>query len=221
MGSLRKFSSHLNSYIRQIAALTFALTLAWDYFRAPEVLGLFSIWSLGLHFIYFQLPLRSRALAYFQATSFVGANVMLASYSNLLLCKPTLESDHMEQWDMQYSTMVVRAFLINVAPLMFHALDVTANQATLIASYQNKPRALITSWAFFSFGVLSVIYEFSFPDSEEVMSVSPEGGHLMRSRIITFAVTIFAFMLLYMLVIRRAFPYYQRKRSKSFANNMK
>lgn len=207
--------TNLNYVIRQCAALMCATTLAWDYFRAPEVIELFSFWSLGLHFVYFQLPLRSRALAFFHSSSFVAANVMLASYLFLLMSKPSLELDRMEQWDVTYGTIIVRAFLINALPLLFHSLDVTFNQDYIISSYQTKPKKVMVTWAFASYCLLGIIFDLCCPDSEEYNNFPgiERKDFLMRSRMISLIVTIFAVSILYSTILRRAYP--RKSRSKS------
>lgn len=207
--------TNLNYIIRQCAALMCATTLAWDYFRAPEVIELFSFWSLGLHFVYFQLPLRSRALAFFHSSSFVAANVMLASYLFLLMSKPSLELDRMEQWDVTYGTIIVRAFLINALPLLFHSLDVTFNQDYIISSYQTKPKKVMVTWAFASYCLLGIIFDLCCPDSEEYNNFPgiERKDFLMRSRMISLIVTIFAVSILYSTILRRAYP--RKSRSKS------
>ena len=206
--------SSVGYLIRQAGALTFAFTLAWDYCRDPEVLELFSIWTLGLHFIYFQLPLKSRALAFFHSTSFTAAGVMLASYCHLLMWKPSLETDRMEKWDVPFSTILLRTCLIHFAPILFHSLDISFNQMNLIISYQSKPRKFIYVWSFISFGLLGIVYDFTFPDSEEMSNLPGIDfrDFLMRNRIIALASTLFACSILYSLILRRA---YTRKRSKS------
>ena len=207
--------TNLNYILRQCAALMCATTLAWDYFRAPEVIELFSFWSLGLHFVYFQLPLRSRALAFFHSSSFVAANVMLASYLFLLMSKPSLELDRMEQWDVTYGTIIVRAFLINALPLLFHSLDVTFNQDYIISSYQTKPKKVMVTWAFASYCLLGIIFDLCCPDSEEYNNFPgiERKDFLMRSRMISLIVTIFAVSILYSTILRRAYP--RKSRSKS------
>ena len=207
--------SNLNYVIRQCAALMCATTLAWDYFRAPEVFELFSFWSLGLHFVYFQLPLKSRALAFFHSSSFVAANVMLASYLYLLMNKPSLELDRMETWDVTYGTIVVRAFLIHALPLLFHSLDITFNQDYIISSYHTKPKKVIAVWSFISYFILGIIFDLTYPESEETSNIPgmERNEFLWRSRIISFIATIFAVSILYSTILRRAFPRKLRSRS--------
>ena len=207
--------TNLRYVIRQSAALMCATTLAWDYFRAPEVIELFSFWSLGLHFVYFQLPLRSRALAFFHSSSFVAANVMLASYLFLLMNKPSLELDRMEKWDVSYGTIIVRAFLINALPLLFHSLDITFNQEFITSSYQTKPKKVMVAWSFVSYCLLGVVFDLCCPDSEEYNNFPgmERKDFLMRSRMISLIVTTFASSILYSMIFRRAYP--QKLRSRS------
>lgn len=205
----------INFGIRQFAALMCATTLAWDYFRAPEVIEQFSIWTLGLHFIYFQLPPKSRALALFHSTSFIGSNVMLASYLFLLMHKTTLEADHMEQWDVSYQTIIVRAFLIHAMPLLFHSLDISFNQDLIVSSYQSKPRKVMYVWSFISYGSLGLLFDMVFPEGEETSSIPglEKKAFVLRNRVVSLFVTIFAISLLYSMVLKRA--YYRKARSRS------
>lgn len=196
-----------NYIIRQCASLMCATTIAWDYFRDPGVIELFSIWTLGLHFIYFQLPLKSRALAFFHSSSFVAANVNLASYLFLLMNKPSLETDHMEQWDVTYQTVIVRAFLIHALPLLFHSLDITFNQSCIISSYQTKAKKLMYVWSFVSYGCLGVLFDLVYPGNEEMSNI-PEmerKSFLFRSRAIFLLVNTFGISLLYSMILRKAF----------------
>jgi len=203
-------------YFRQFAAATCAITLASDYFRSPEVLELFSIWALAVHFVYFQLPGKSRALAYSHACSFVGAGVGVALYCHLFMWKPTIETDRMELWDVSFSTVVVRAALVHFAPVVFHALDVSFNQQHLIAAYQAKPRKLMYLWAFMSFGALGLVYNVVFPENEESTNIPgiDSRDFLYRSRVVTLLSTLVSFGILWSLVLRRAYPP-RRSRSRS------
>lgn len=203
-------------YTRQFAALSCAITLAWDYFRAPEVLELFSVWALGLHFIYFQLPMKSRAFAYVHACSFIAAGVGIALYCHLFMWKPSIETDRMELWDVTFNTIVTRAVLIHFAPIVFHALDVSFNQHQIITSYQTKPRKVMHIWAFTSFGMLGIIYNFIYPESEETSNIPgiDSRDFLLRSRVVSLIATILSFSILWSLVLRRAYPN-RRSRSRS------
>lgn len=202
--------------IRQTAAVCCAATLAWDYCRDSEVLGMFSIWALALHFVYFQLPLSSRALAYFQPASFIGANVVPLSYLYLLFWKPNFEFDHVEQWDLPLSTVIIRCVFVYFAPLFFHALDITVNQAHLITSFQTKPKKFMLLWSFFAFGLLGLIFEFSCPESEELIALNgiPSKLFIWRSKVISTLASLFAYFLLYMLILRRSFL--RKQKSKTF-----
>ena len=44
----------------------------------------------GADFLYFQLPLKSRAVPVFHGASFIGAHVIPICYSFLLFCNPTV-----------------------------------------------------------------------------------------------------------------------------------
>ena len=46
--------------VRRIAALAFAAALMSELYRDFERIQDFSIWALAIHFLYFQLPLKSR-----------------------------------------------------------------------------------------------------------------------------------------------------------------
>lgn len=198
----------LSFAIRQVAALLCASMLAWDYFRDPEMIGNLSFWALAVHFIYFQLPLRSRALAYLHPTSFIGACLTPVMYGFLLYWTPMLELNHMELWDVPLSTVVIRAAIINLAPLLFHTLDITSNQVNLIHSYKTKPQKIMLCWSFGSFPALGFIFELMYPESEETSDLQgiSRDEFLKRNRIICFFVLLFSFTVLYLLILRRAYP---------------
>ena len=203
-------------YLRQFAALTCAITLAWDYFRAPEVLELFSVWALGLHFIYFQLPMKSRAFAYVHSCSFIAAAVGVALYCHLFLWKPSIETDRMELWDVTFSTIVTRACLLHFSPVVFHALDVSVNQHQIISAYEKKPRKIMYIWSLISFGLLGIIYNIVYPESEEYSNIAgiDSRDFLLRCRVITLIATTIGFTILWSLILRRAYPI-RRHRSRS------
>ena len=199
---------HSSCTIRQAAALLCICTLAWDYFRDPnEVFGSFAIWALVIHFMYFQLPIRSHALAYFHPTSLIGSCLIPVMYSYLLLHKPSLEIFHMQQWDTDQLTVFTRAFLIHLAPLLFHVLDIASNQVNLIQSYQNKPKKFIYIWSVVSFPLVGLVFELLYPETEEtnkLLGVSRE-VFLMRNKVISLFVLMLTFLVLYLLILRRAY----------------
>lgn len=212
-----QFSYH----VRQVAALLCVGTAAWEYCRAPEALEYFSIWILILHFVYFQLPMKSRVVAFFHAPSFIGAGVVPFSYLFLLYWKPNLETDHSNAWDMKLSTLVVRCAMIHFNPILFHSLDVTVNQTNLIAAYQMRPRNFMMLWALFSIPLLGAIHNFLFPPSEEFSGLNGITTYefMWGSQIVASSAALVAFFLLYMLVLRRAFSL-RRLRSRSFGASL-
>jgi hypothetical protein len=201
--------------IRRVAALTCAGTLAWDFFLDSSVLDSFSVWALFIHFVYFQLPLRSRALAYLQSTSFIGASLIPAMYAHLLCWNPRLELNNMELWELNWTTVVVRAVLINIAPLLFHVLDVTANRVNLINSYKTKPRSVMIGWSISSFILLGFIFELFFPQTEEtsdLQGISRE-AFLRRNKVVGCIALCLSFTVLYLQLLQRAYP--QKHKSHS------
>lgn len=192
--------------IRQVAAFVCAGTLAWDYCRDPAVLGNFAIWTLLVHFAYFQLPLRSQALPYLHPASFIGACLMPVMYLLVWVWSPSLESLHMEQWDLSWITVVVRALLINIVPLMFHVLDITVNRKHIINEYKPKPKKLGLIWSFCSFPLLGLTFELFFPESEELNDLKEidRESFLKLNRIVCFVALLVSFSVLYVWILRRA-----------------
>jgi len=200
--------------IRQIGALFCAATLAFEYCRDPSIsFESFSNWALFLHFIYFQLPLRSRALAFAHSTSFIGANIIPAMYLHLLVWKPRLELNHMDQWEISWSTILTRSFLMHFAPLLFHGLDIAANQVPLINSYKSKPMRIIYPWTLLSFSLIGFIFEFTFPENDDTDNLQGIEIYdfLKRSKFVAFLSLLFSFTILYFLILRRSYHHYHNK----------
>jgi hypothetical protein len=201
----------LSSTFRQFAALCCAGIFAWDYNRDPGTLQSFSIWTLIIHFIYFQLPLKSRALSYIHPLSFTGSNVIPLSYIHLLFWKPNFEMDHMEQWDISFKAVVIRSILIHFLPVLFHALDITISQSFLIASYQSQPKKFTLPWSFFSFFLFSFTFDLIYVDSDEFEAFNGLSvlSFLWQNRFLTLIASVFSFIVLYMLILRHA--YFKKK----------
>ena len=214
----------LSFSLRSIAAILFASTLAWDYVRSSETaLGNFSSWSLFLQFIYFQLPLKSRALCLVHALAFITAVSGLLNYVYRLLLDPQLETNNAIKWDIVYNTVILRAVLVNFAPTFVHILDVTTNQNQIISSYQGKSRRVMILWCLISPMLLMFLFEIitsitmSERDEESLYNNSKDEGFvpfLSNARLVSLVSFLFAFFLLTMLVLRSAYvPGFQSQRS--------
>jgi hypothetical protein len=192
--------------IRQLASVTFVGTVAWDYARSPEIISLFSTWTLLIHFIYFQLPLQSRAIPYFHSISFVGANVMPVLYGFLILWRPRLEVDHMNDWELSWDTIIARAVLIHLAPIIFHSLDLATNQTILVLSYHAIAKKIIFTWTCFSFGIFAMLHSFTYPNGDEVTDLQGITKlDFIRSNTFLFLIAnAFAVILLYFLIFRKS-----------------
>mmetsp|Transcript_28630 Transcript_28630/g.48102 ORF Transcript_28630/g.48102 Transcript_28630/m.48102 type:complete len:207 (-) Transcript_28630:1094-1714(-) len=193
--------------IRQVAALTCAGTLAWDFFLDPNIYDSFSAWAMLSHFVYFQLPLKSKALAYLHPTSFIGSCLIPPMYIFLIIWNPRLELNNMELWELNWTTIVVRSILINIAPLCFHALDITSNQDNLISSYSTKPKKLMLFWSWSSFVLMGFIFEIMYPETEETKELQGinREDFLKLNKVVGFVFLSFSYTLLYLLVLRRAY----------------
>ena len=198
-------------HVRKIAAYCCAGTLAWDYYRSlkdsyeSSSLSSFAIWTLFIHFIYFQLPFRSRAVAYFHPISFTGSYVVPMSYAYLLVCKPSIEEDHMNQWDLSKNAIWTRSFLIHLAPFLFHTLDINANQTTLINIYKAKSKNTIILWSLIAYGLFGLMYLLVYPSNEEIMGLSISiRDYLWGDKLVSLFASIFAFLILYMMILRKA-----------------
>eukprot|EP01038_Epipyxis_sp_PR26KG_P008535 gene8535-11535_t len=194
--------------VRQFAALCCAGTLAWEYNRDyTNIPKSFSCWILIIHFIYFQLPLKSRALSLIHSISFIGANIIPVLYAYLLFWNPILEISHMEEWDIAWNTVVTRSFFINIAPLIFHVLDITSNQDNLIFSYKTKPKKFIMIWSMIALPLMGIVYEFAFPESDEVSSLIgiKADDFFTINKLISMIVLGFAYTILYLLIFRKSY----------------
>lgn len=192
--------------VRQMAALICAGTLAWDYFRDPEVIGNFALWTLAIHFTYFQLPFKSRALAYIQPVSFIGACLVPIMYIHLWYWNPMLEIKHVETWEVAFSTVAIRAVLVNFLPIVFHILDIMINRTQIIHGFKLKPKKLMLFWSLFSFPMLGLLFELMFPESEETSElVGISRDDFMRQNHYVCLVSLIpSFVSLYLAVLRPA-----------------
>jgi hypothetical protein len=174
------------------------------------------------------LPFKSRALAYFHPISFTGITITItithynyslhlqlqlllgsfvipSSYAYLLVCKPSIEEDHMIQWDLSKNVIWTRSFLIHLAPFLFHILDINANQDKLISIYKAKSKNTIILWSIIAYALFGVIYSLIYPDNEEIKELQgiTTSQYLLSDKLISLLASIFAFLLLYMMILRK------------------
>lgn len=120
----------------------------------------------------------------------------------------------MDQWELQWHTVIVRAILVHVAPLVFHALDVASNQTKLVSSYHAITKKLIFTWTCISFSIFALLHDFTFPDDDEITNLQgiSKVEFLLRNKFIFLIANIFAVLLLYFLILRKK----SIKRNNSF-----
>lgn len=100
---------------------------------------------------------------------------------------------------------------VHFAPVLCHAVDVTAHQASLVAAYQTKSRRGMVLWSLVSYALLNLLHEVvadRFGDDGESDSVagSDRGEYGWRARaVMAVAAFGFGFFLLTMLVLRPAY----------------
>ena len=204
--------------LRQIAALCFAATLAWDYSsRYDYLFRFFSTWSLIVQFIYFQLPSKSRALSFAHSLAFICATTVPLQYLYSLLWNPLMEINNAAEWEISYSTVIIRSILVHFVPIFFHAIDITTHQTTLIISYQYHPRRIMVLWSIVSYSLYGFIFDFfnprsSYGDASESISVAVDLSAVEHSEsrwpgkiLIPTGFFIFSFFLLTMLILRPAY----------------
>ena len=111
-------------------------------------------------------------------------------------------------WDFSWSTVVLRAFTIQFAPLIYHVLDISGNQNILIASYHRKSKNVMYVWSFSSYILLGLIYEFICPTGEDelryVRGITLT-DFIYRNKKISLIVLLFSSLILYLLILRWAF----------------
>ena len=165
--------------------------------------------GLVLHFIYFQLPMRSRAISYFHPMSFITSIVIITNYITLLIYFPDYEMKYLESYDLNKSTLFLRNFCIYVSPCVLHLIDITWNQELLILSYEFKPWKIYILWSIICYPLFGTVFEFTFPESENTEYDISEHSHW-----VSFIATAFALLMLYFLIFRKIFS--RRFRGKSF-----
>lgn len=72
--------------------------------------------------------------------------------------KPSLEVNHVDEWELSWQMIFTRALLIYLSPLFFHVLDLAVNQSVLILSYKDLSNKIILLWSSLSFGLFYLIY---------------------------------------------------------------
>lgn len=199
--TIRSKHNMKKSAVRGIAAGAFGAILVWDTYRDWNRFQDFPTWALAVHFLYFQLPLKSRALAFIHPVSFTGAMVVPALYIYTLVINPNYEVEHMNNWELSWKATVCRALTFNFAPLICHALDVTTHQQYIRVSYQSKPKKVQILWSCIGLFVLEMIHEVVYPVGEDKLGGSTRsfGGIL---KLICIVVSGFSFFLLYSLIIK-------------------
>ena len=112
----------------------------------------------------------------------------------------------MEQWDLSWKAVIARALLINIVRLMFHVLDIAANQAQIVTVYRPKPKKLGLIWSFCSFPLLGLVFELLFPESEELNDLQgiDRESFMKQNHFVCFIALLFSFFVLYLLILRRA-----------------
>ena len=113
---------------RQVCALVFAFWLCFDVCNQSSVIWNVSSFHLAIHFIYFQLPVKSRALTLFHPLSIVAACVSLAEYLALLQFRPDIEQLRIDEIDGLAGgrELALGGVLIHhVLPIFLHFVDLS------------------------------------------------------------------------------------------------
>lgn len=212
----------LSYYVRRFAALSSAILLATDYYRDPLIFTSFSIWILIIHFLYFQLPLRSKALAYFHGVSFIASILSPCLYVYLLYFHPGLELEHMKSWNLPSYTIYLRTGAIYFAPALYHFMENVLYNQHIIASYRNKSITVIGAWTIAFLFTLSFIYELTFPDTEETESLQgiSKEDYFRFQKLIFFSILVLAFALYYQFILREALRYQSMMTSRRSSGNL-
>lgn len=215
----------LKQFPRQFAAILFASTLALEIMRISNdidiplnsnintlsnIMNMFYKWILMIHFIYFQLPIQSRFLPFAHSLSFVAANCIPMSYLLLLSCKPNIEQEHMDEWELSWQVIIIRLLVIYILPIIFHALDLVSNQHILIISYSEMTKQTAIIWTSISFGILYLLYELfiGFESDPDFLNMKINISFLVFMRIhkiIMIIGNIFAYIILHFLIFRHSF----------------
>jgi len=135
---MKTWTQSTNGSIRYSFALLQAATLAWEYLRDSNAVSSLAVWMLLLHFVYFQLPFRSRASAFSHSISFIGAFSIPILYLYLLYYRPNMEEENMESWNITWDAALLRTFLIHFAPILCHAADLSRNRDLIVQQYRLK-----------------------------------------------------------------------------------
>lgn len=204
--------------IRQLAALIFAIAFAWEIFRDQLNLECFTTWVLALHFIYFQLPLKSRALSFFHPISFFGAFCKAIELWIHLLYKLNYIQSQVEVFEISLGAVIIRTGLIYLVPLSCHLIDVTNNSAYIILSYQTKPKKFQYIWSSLSFLAFGFIFDFFYPsntsDDQDVQGITPLTFSRLK-KLTSFIGSVFAFLVLFVLILKKAYPHSQNQPNRA------
>jgi hypothetical protein len=199
----------VETYLRQLFSVVLCVILAWDVFRVSEMYIPHEMeivtWTMLMNFIYFQLPLKSRALAFFHPLAFSTSIVSPVSYIFLLYCNPRFEYARLDDWGLTFNAVVIRSCLVYGVPIILQAIDIGTIQGLLITAYQNKIRQVQIAWTMSAYFVIDMLHAFIYPDRYNKINLGisdTSAWHLFTVKIATASL---AFFLLYLFILRYAY----------------
>jgi len=196
------------SSVRQMSAIILASTIAFDVFRDSELLSTLPLWTLAINFLYFQLPIRSRALATMHPIALTTSFCSAASYILVLVYQPNFEANRAQDWEIRMMEAVCRSAIVYGAPVIMHAVDLLKMNDNLIRSYALIPRDIQIPWSVLSLFIIEVIHGFMYPSRDDASISEWEGNATFKSmvfnvKILTLSI---AFFVLYLSIMRWAYP---------------
>lgn len=199
---------------RQLSAIVTAITIAGDYYRDPSSsFSSLATWGLASQFIYFQLPGKSRAFAYFHSTAFLYSIIIPISYIYFIVFyDSSLEINHMNDWDYEWTTILLRSFMMHFLPMILHIVDMVSNRNSIISAYRSRPKRIMVLWPALSILAVSLCYELlsiENTDDEVELSLTVSQAKLedfyRTNKILSIGTICCGYMLLYLFVFRNAY----------------
>lgn len=119
------------------------------YASKAAVLDHLTLWSWILHTLYFELHVPSfpTLTKILHGPSFTGAHALATMYIWTMIANPNMEIDLAPPGRAAW-VVYARAFYMHFLPILFHWLDITANQSMLASIYGSPAFLAKSSYAF-------------------------------------------------------------------------